>query len=261
LRTTAVNKLGELAGPDQLPSLLDLLTKAGSAEEVEAVEQAVGAVSLRAENPASCVAQIEARLAQAQPAQKCALVRVLGAIGGANALQAVRAAVSDPNAEVHAAAIRTLGAWATADAASDLLDLAKAAGNPTDKMICLRGYLRLAGQAELPLDKRLAMCRQAVPLAQQDEEKKLLLAALGNIVAVEALDLITPYLDNGGTKEEAGTAIVNLSDQILKGNDSAKMAPKLVEPLGKVAQVTANADLAKRAKTLGDQAKSKAGAK
>jgi len=261
LRSAAVRKLGELAGPDQLPSLLDLLAKASSAEDVETVEQAVGAVSLRAENPASCVSRIEARLAQSQPAQKCALVRVLGAIGGANALQAVRAAVSDPNTEVHAAAIRTLGAWATADAASDLLDLAKAAGNPTDKMICLRGYLRLAGQSEVPLDKRLAMGRQAVPLAQQDDEKKLLLAALGSIVAVEAVDLITPYLDNSGTKEEAGTAVVNLSDQILKGNDGAKVAPKLIEPLEKVAQVSANADLAKRAKALGEQAKSKAGAK
>jgi hypothetical protein len=35
----------------------------------------------------------------------------------------------------------------------------------------------------------------------------------------------------------------------------------LVEPLEKVAQVTANADLAKRAKDLRDQAKSKAAAK
>jgi HEAT repeat protein len=261
LRTAAVRKLGELAGPDQLPSLLDLIAKAGSPEDVETLEQAIGAVSLRAENPASSVTQIQARLAQAQPAQKCALVRVLWAIGGANALQAVRAAVSDPNAEVHAAAIRTLGAWATADAGNDLLELAKAAGNPTDKMLCLRGYLRLAGLADLPLDKRLAMCREAVALAQQDEEKKLLLAALGSIVAVEAVDLITPYLDNAGTKEEAGTATVNLSDQILKGNDSAKLAPKLVEPLDKVAQVSANADLAKRAKELRDQAKSKAGAK
>jgi HEAT repeat protein len=261
LRTAAVNKLGELAGPGQLPDLLNFLAKAGSAEEVEAAEQAIGAVSLRAENPAACVGQIEARFAQSLPAQKCALVRVLGAIGGANALQAVRAAVSDQNMGVHAAAIRTLGAWATADAASDLLDLAKDAVNPTDKMICLRGYLRLAGQSEVPLDKRLAMCRQAVPLAQQDEEKKLLLAALGSIVAVEALDLITPYLDNGGTKEEAATGIVNISDQLLKGNESAKMAPKLVEPLDKVAQVTANADLAKRAKELRDKAKSKAGAK
>ena len=50
---------------------------------------------------------------------------------------------------------------------------------------------------------------------------------------------------------------MNLSDQLLKGNDSAKVAPKLVEPLDKVAQVTANTDLAKRAKALRDQAKSK----
>jgi HEAT repeat protein len=261
LRIAAVGKLGELAGPSQLPDLLDLLAKAGSPQDVEALEQALSAVSVRAENPAACVGQIEARIAQSQPAQKCALVRVLGAIGGANALKAVRAAVSDPNPEVHAAAIRALGAWSTPDAASDLLELAKAAGSPTDKMICLRGCLRLAGQAEVPLDKRLSMCREAAPLAQQDEEKKLLLAALGSIVAVEAIELITPYLDNGGTKEEAGTATVNVSDQILKGNDSAKAAPKLVEPLEKVAQVTANADLAKRAKELRDQAKSKAGAK
>jgi HEAT repeat protein len=261
LRIAAVSKLGELAGPGQLPDLLDLLAKAASAEDLEAVEQALGAVSLRAENPAACVGQIEGRLAQSQPAQKCALVRVLGAIGGANAMKAVRAAVSDPTPDVHAAAIRALGAWSTADAAGDLLDLAKVAGNPTDKMICLRGYLRLAGQAEIPLDKRLSMCRDAVPLAQQDDEKKLLLAALGSIVAVEAIELITPYLDNGGTKEEASTAAVNVSDQILKGNESAKAAPKLVEPLEKVAQVTANADLAKRAKALGEQAKSKASAK
>ena len=80
-------------------------------------------------------------------------------------------------------------------------------------------------------------------------------------LVVEHLALITPYLDNSGTKEEAGTAVVNLSDQILKGNDGAKVAPKLIEPLEKVAQVSANADLAKRAKALGEQAKSKAGAK
>ena len=36
-------------------------------------------------------------------------------------------------------------------------------------MICLRGYLRLAGQTELSTDKRLAMCRDASALAQKDE--------------------------------------------------------------------------------------------
>jgi hypothetical protein len=176
-------------------------------------------------------------------------------------LSAVRAAVSDPNAEVHAAAIRTLGSWSSVDAADELLGLAKTADSPSDKMICLRGYLRLAGQGELPIDKRLAMCRQAAPLAQKDDEKKLLLAALGTIASVEALDLIVPYLGEAGTKEEAASSVVDISDKLLKEKDSAKVAPKLIEPLDKAAQATANADLAKRAKDLLDQAKSKAGAK
>jgi HEAT repeat protein len=261
LRITAVKKLGELAGPDQLSGLFDLLAKASGPEDIEAAEQTLSAVCLKAADPAACVGQLEAHLAQAQPAQKCALVRVLGAVGGAKALQAVRAAVSDPNAEVHAAAIRTLGNWSSVDCADDLLGLVKTADSPVDKMICLRGYLRLAGQGDLPLDKRLAMCSQAAPLAQKDDEKKLLLAALGSIGSVEALGLITPYLEQAGTKEEAAASAVDISDKLLKGKDSAKVAPKLVEPLEKAASATANADLAKRAKGLCDQAKSKAGAK
>jgi HEAT repeat protein len=261
VRVAAVKKLGELAGPDQLPGFLDLLPKAASPEDLEATEQALGAVSLRATNPDACVKQVETRLAESQPAQKCALVRVLGAVGGTNALRAVRSAVNDPNIEVHAAAIRVLGGWSTADAATDLLELAKAAGNPTDKMICLRGYLALAGHADLSTDQRLAMCRQAASLIQKDEEKKLLLAALGSISSVEALDLITPYLDDAAVKEEASTGIVDISDKLLQGSDGTKVAPKLIEPLNKVVQVTASADLAKRAQTLLKQAKGKAAAK
>jgi len=262
LRVAAVKKLGELAGPDQLPGLFDLLAKAGSPEDLEAAEQTLSAVCLKATDPAACVGQLESRLAQSQPTQKCALLRVLGAVGGTKALQAIRAAVSDSNAEVHAAAIRTLGSWSTVDAADDLLGLAKTADSPADKMICLRGYLRLAGQGEVPVDKRLAMCRQAAPLAQKDDEKKLLLAALGTITSVEALDLIAPYLDDAGTKDEAAASVVDVADKLLKEKDSAKAAaPKLVGPLDKVAQATANADLAKRAKDLRDQAKDKADAK
>jgi HEAT repeat protein len=261
LRVAAIRKLGELAGPDQLSGLFDLLAKAGNPEDLEATEQSLSAVCLKAADPAACVGQVEARLAQSQPAQKCALVRVLGAVGGKKALEAVRAAVSDSNPEVHAAAIRTLGNWSSVDAADDLLGLAKSSESAADKMICLRGYLRLAGQTDLPLDKRLAMCRQAAPLAQKDDEKKLLLGALGTMASVEALEMITPYLDDAATKEEAAASAVDISDKLLKEKDTAKVAPKLIEPLDKAARATANADLAKRAKDLCDKAKEKAGAK
>jgi len=259
IRTAAIRKLGELAEPSDLPRLLNLLAQAAGPRELEATEQALSSVSLRALDPSACVLQVEAHLAQAPPAQKCALVRVLGAVGGTNALTATRAAVNDPNTEVHGAAIRVLAGWSTAEAAPDLLELAKAASNPTDKMICLRGYLRLAGQSDLPVDRRLAMCREAADLAQNDNEKKLLLAALGGISSPQALILITPYLDDADSKEEAATAVVDISDKLLRRKNADKVASRLIKPLEKAAQATANADLARRAKELRDKAGSKTG--
>jgi hypothetical protein len=142
-----------------------------------------------------------------------------------------------------------------------LLELAKTAGNATDKMLCLRGYLALASHGDLPIDQRLTMCRQATPLVQKDDEKKLLLAALGGIVSAEAIELIKPYLEDAATKEEASTGTVNISDRLLQGGDAAKVASKLIEPLEKAAQATASTDLAKRANDLRDKAKTKADAK
>lgn len=261
LRIAAVKKLGELAGPPEMPRMLDLLARAASPEDLEAAEQALSAVSLKAAEPAACVAQLEARFQQVSPAQKCALVRVMGAIGGGSSLKAVRSAVADPSIEVRAAAIRALGSWSSADAAPDLLELAKNAGNPADKMICLRGYLRLAGQSELAVDKRLAMCREAAALATKDDERKLLLAALGGIPSVEALDLATPYLNEATIKEEAAAAVADVSAKVLKADDAARHASRLIEPLDRAAQAATSADLVKRSKDLLDQAKAKASAK
>jgi hypothetical protein len=173
----------------------------------------------------------------------------------------VRNAVNDPNAEVHAAAIRVLGGWSSADAATDLLELAKAATNPTDKMICLRGYLALAGHPDLPTDQRLAMCRQAATLVQKDDEKKLLLAAVSSMSSIEAIDLIKTYLDDDAVKEEASAGVVDISTKLLQGKDGTKTARQLIEPLDKVVRVTTNPELTGRAKKLLEQAQSKAAAK
>ena len=118
-----------------------------------------------------CLYKVAALLAQAQPPQKVALVRVLGTVGGTSALKAVRDSAHDPKTEVRAAAIRALGAWKTADVVPDLLALARNASDPTEKMLGLRGCLGWAANADLPADQRLSMCRQAAGLIQKTEEK------------------------------------------------------------------------------------------
>lgn len=261
VRQSALRRLGELSGPEQLPALVDLLMAAKSPQDLNAAEQAVSAVAAKAENPQSCTEKLVARMAGAPVAQKIALLRVLGSLGGAGALEAVRGSVKDPDAEVRAAAIRTLSAWKTAEALPDLLALAQASGDPAGKRLALRGYLGWAAKANVPADQRLAICRQAAEIVQSPEEKKLLLAALGNVASADSLPLIVPYLDDEATREEAGTAVVSVAERLLKGKNAGRVASKLIEPLEKVAKVAGGDELKQRANAAIELAKRKPRAK
>jgi len=261
VRQSALRRLGELSGPEQLPALVDLLMAAKSPQDLNAAEQAVSAVAAKAENPQSCTEKLVARMAGAPVAQKTALLRVLGSLGGAGALEAVRGSVKDPNAEVRAAAIRTLSAWKTAEALPDLLALAQKADDPAGKRLALRGYLGWAAKANVPADQRLAICRQAAEIVQSPEEKKLLVAALGNVASADSLSLIVPYLDDEATREEAGTAVVSVAERLLKGKNAGRVASKLIEPLEKVAKLASGDELKQRANAAIELAKRKPRAK
>ena len=258
IRPAAIKTVGELGGPAELPALLDLLMDLKAPEDLDAARQALSDVCAKAADPDSCTQKLIDLLDEARPAQKIVLLRVLGGLGGPNALEAVRKAVDDRRSQVHVAAIRALGTWKTADAAPILLALAKAAGNPNDRTLCLRGYLGFAARPDVPAGQRLSMCRQAGGLIERDDEKRLLLGALGSINSPGALALIMPYLDDPAIRAEACTATVAIAENLLKRRDNSKLALKLVKPLEKVAQVSTNAELARRAKALLRQAQKRA---
>jgi len=257
VRVAALQKLGELGGVEELPALINLLVNSQAPEETEAAEQALSALCARADDPEVWVEKLTDALAAAPPAQKSALLRVVGAVGGTRALPTVRAAVQDANAEVRAAAIRILGEWKTAEAAPDLLKLAQTLTNPTEKLLCLRAYISLAANPDRPPAQRLDLCKQAATLIQRDEEKKLLLGVLGGLATVESLALVTPYLDHAATREEASAAAVAIAEKLIQEGQ----ASKVVEALQKVVQVTKDADLSQRAQALLQQAQSKASGK
>lgn len=258
VRLAALKTLGQLGGETEAPALLDRLLNAKESQDRDACERALSAAAAKTENADACAEKIIARLASAQPEQKNALLRVLSAVGGPKALQAVRAAVGDPNADVHATAIRTLGKWKTADAAEGLLELAKTSTDATDKLLCLRSYIGLASNRDLTDEQRVGICKQAAALIQRDDEKKLLLGVLSGIASAESLAEVAPYMDNAATKEEACVAAFSIADRLMHGKNPGKHAAGVVAPLQKVAQTTANADLAKRADTLAKEAQGKA---
>jgi len=254
VRPAALKKVGELGGPAELSALLNLLMDSKAAQDVEAAEQASIDILAKADNPQSYTDKLIGLLAQAQPAQKGVLLRILSTIGGANALKAVRVAVNDPDAEVRATAIRALSGWKGADAAPDLLQLAKTSPEPSQRIAALRGYIGLVRDESLSTEKKLAMCKDAAALIQRDEEKKLLLGVLGEVPAVEALSMAMEHLSNPATMDEAAFAAVAIAEKIFQEKPG-----EVADALTKVMEVTGNKDVARRARAILNKAKKTAG--
>ena len=198
VRSAAVKCYAELAGEAELADLLEKSSKPPMRLRIIAMEKALGAICGAAGQQQACVPQLVAALAKAGPEAKLALLRTLSVAGGADALKAVRGAVNDSNKDVHAAAIRVLSEWKTADAIPVLLELAKTSSTPVDKVLSLRGYLGMAARKELPAADKLAICRESAPMIQRDDEKLLLLGALGSLADAASLNLIVAYLDDPG---------------------------------------------------------------
>jgi len=259
IRIDAIKMIGDLGGPDQLPTMFDLLKNAREAQELATVEQAITSICLKATDSKAEADKVIAQLDKVQPHQKAALVRVLGAVGGTNALQAVVAAARSDNADVRSAATRALATWKTVDAAPTLLSMARQTTDAAEKTLFLRGYLNLAGRNDVPVEERLAMCRQAAGQVSRDDEKRLLLGTLSGIQSPETLELIMPYVDDAGSRQEAVLAAVTVSERLLRGRAPAPFAAKMIPSLEKVAQA-ATGELADRANAVLRQARTKADA-
>lgn len=254
VRRVALRKVGALGSPAELPALLDVLMQLNSSEDLNAAEQALSTVCAKDDDPQSHSETLIDRLVEAGPAQKGSLLRVLGKIGGPKALEVIRLAVGDPDSEVHTAAISVLCEWKTPDAAPDLLALARTSPEPSRKIVALRGYIRLIRDESVSTENKVLMCRVANTLVQRDEEKRLLLGALGTVPAVEVLSMAIAHLDNPANRDEASFAAVAISEKIVDQERG-----KVIDALQKVMQATDNKEVTDRAKAILDKANKAAG--
>jgi HEAT repeat protein len=253
VRVACINALRELGSLANLAAVVDILVQNKSVDETQAAEKALATICGRQTDRAACAEKLAAGLATAQPAQKCALLRLLRSVVDAKALQAIRTAMTDTNQEVQDAATRLICDWNTAEAAPDLLALAKTSPNPTYKLLALRGYMRVSGEKDVPAAQRLAMCMEADKLVQRDDEHKILLGVLGTAGDGASLALVAMHFDNAALKAEACLAAVAIAERLVKD------WPDGVLPvMEQVLKLSPDDSLAARAKEVIKQAKAQA---
>ena len=249
IRVSAIKALEDLAGPADVGLLAGVVVEAKGDAERDAAERTLSAVCVRMPDPAHADA-ITAQMAKATGPAKLTLIRVLRSVGGPKALAAVRDAMKDPNEEVRNTAVRTLCDWLSPEAADDMLALAKGGQTPAQKLLGLRGYIRITRDKAIAEPQRLTMITQASELATRDEEKRQILAAISAVNSPAALDLAATYLDTPGVKDEALATVVAMAEKLL-----TRQPAKVIPALEKAIAAGKGSGMAQRAQKALDQAK------
>lgn len=210
---SAFRGLARLAEPKDLPALLELLV---NLRHTALEDDACGAVVQVARRIANRDVRSEAILATyrktgAVPV-RCALLRALSQTAGTRALDAVLAALDDPDQRIRDAASRALANWSDRSAAPAILARAGSASDATLRILLLRGYIRLLGLgAEQPQKDVLAGYALALQLASRPDEKRMVIAALSASGVPGALPLLAPLLDDPALQEEVAIAVVRIA--------------------------------------------------
>jgi HEAT repeat protein len=214
VRLAAIRSLGATVQLDDLPRLIGLATSSPAATGQKAVaREALKAACARLPRE-GCVERLTAARAGASTESRVLLIEHIAAIGGPKALKEVAAAARSPDDALQDAATRLLGSWMTADAAPELLDLAKTQAKAQYRLRALRGYIRIARQLDMTQEGRLEVCRNALAIAQRNEEKALALEALGRIGSAPALALAVSALEDKGLQGPACSAILAMSSAV-----------------------------------------------
>ncbi len=245
LRCAALTALGATIASGELPHLIDRAVKPRDPQEAKVAEAALYTACVRMPDREACADKLVVAMTAAPVPTKCAMLKVLGAMGGSKALAAVAAAARDASPELQDTGSRLLGEWMSMDAAPELLALAKTAHSDKFQVRALRGYIRLARQLNPPPPQRLAMCREALAAAQRNEERQLVLQVLGRVATPASLALVAPYLGQPRLQEAASLAAVKIAEKMVPSNPAAVTAA-----MRQVVKTTQDKQVAQRAKTL-----------
>lgn len=243
----AFRALGQLAGADRLPAVLDsLVNLKAPAARGEAESSAIQVLGRVADNDRRATAVVNV-LAEAKDTEtRCSLVGLLPVCGGERALAAVKSARAEAPPRVREAAFRAWCEWPEAAAVDGLLEIVQTARDPTERALAFRGGIRLLGSANDFSDRELAdRFQKVLAAATSVDEKKLVLGAVANAHDPLALNLVEPLLSDPAVAAEAAQATVRLAPFVCGTAREATRAS-----LQKVASLPVGRELQQSAKDL-----------
>lgn len=225
VRNAAWNGLGSLAGEEDITRMAKAAFAIKDEGELFGAIGAVRRVYAQSRDKAMCFDIVVSYYDSTSDSAKEIVLDMASVVGNATALATVKKALGSSNKELRTCGVRSLAAWCNESAAGDLLTLAKSADKENERMLALRGYIRIAGMDNVNLteDQRAEMCKTAGGLATRADEKKLIIGSLQKTHTVIALTLINTYLDDPELRNEAEGVAATIADQRKKEGPASEV--------------------------------------
>lgn len=244
IRLASYKALRVTAEPEHMTAVLDFLIQTTSEDERNELEKTVAAVAQKNAEANARDAAIRTRLPSVKPIEaKASLLHVLGKIGESTALPELRAALQSKQPELRLAAIRALSDWPNDTPQSDLLKIAQTSRDQTEKILALRGFVRLLALSPVNT-ATLEHYQTAMQLAPNLEEKRMVLSGLAQQKDMSALLLATRYLSDTALNAEATTAALKIAET------TSRTAPAQTKPFLQQISTTDNEAWRTQAQTL-----------
>ncbi|MBN2089964.1 HEAT repeat domain-containing protein [candidate division KSB1 bacterium] len=213
VRTESYKSLGEIADVKYLPELIDRLLNVQNESDRGRIEKTVVAVVRKIPESTERASYVLKVLPKAKDVKtKGSLLKVLGSIGDTNAFPVLKSSLKDKNEDIQMAAIEALSSWQTTEPYDELLKIAQKSNNEIHQILALRGCIQLIGlESDRSPDETMKLYKTTMNLAKNDNEKKMILSGLANVISEDAMKMADEYLDNEAVQSEAEAAIIRIS--------------------------------------------------
>ncbi len=220
ISAAAFKALAAVAGAGDVATLAALLAKTKDNQARQNAVATLKSVLARCNDKDAAANVVIKQMEASEPQARLSLLTTLSALGGPAALRAVTEAARSSDAAFREAGIRTLGDWPDFEAAQVLLDIAsKPETSLTHHVLAIAGAVRLVkAGASAPLSDRADLCFSAFDYARRDEEKKLVISAMGSVLDKKVADRLLELVKNDALKIEAGLAAVELAGNMVQSN-------------------------------------------
>ena len=205
VREASFKAVADVAGPDTLRDVVRLLAGLEGDAMRGPAERAARTLAKRTPDPEERVRVMLDGLAAAETAAaKCSIYRLLGQLGDSAFLAALREAGQAGEGDAKDVALRALIDWPNEAGLDDIARIAKDGESAVYRELALRSLLAmLRTSSALPAAGKIAYFEKAMDVAQNLDQKRMVLGALAQADTPLVLPLVETYLADAALREEA----------------------------------------------------------